>query len=558
MKRALKIILPAFLIAVIIAATAWFFLSFRPQLTANMLVNQAENMQQHGRHERAIRYYSWAWKLVPEQDALPVKLAQAYIDSGNYTKAEYVLVQAITASPSNAELYIVLCQTYVAQDKLLDAVQMLDRIADPGVKAALDPMRPDTPTVLPESGYYTDYVTLTADGGNTSVYLTTTGEYPTMSNDLYQEPVTLPGGESTVIAVAVDAQTGLVSPAALSGYTIGGVDEPVTLLDGAIDDAARAVLNKTANETLMTSDLWGITELVLEQPVDLSDLAHFTGLRSLTIQNVSGLDFTVLSKMLNLQYLDLSGCTISSNSQQTIGSLTSLQTLKLNSCALTNIDTMAQLTGLTELDLGNNIIENIGILSLMLDLQTVNLSNNPITSIAGLSTCKKLQYLDISNCDVSSLSSLNGKTELQVLLAPNNKISQIEDLSQCALLQQLDLQANLVVDISVLAQLHNLRIFLGDNNQIAAVPVFDAEKSTLQQFSIDYNQVAALSGLQGLTELNYVNADYNTITDLAPLAECINLVQVNVWDNPIKKEDVSALQDIGIIVNYNPNYKPAE
>ena len=118
--------------------------------------------------------------------------------------------------------------------------------------------------------------------------------------------------------------------------------------------------------------------------------------------------------------------------------------------------------------------------------------------------------------------------------------------------------SNLVADISVLPQLDNLRIFLADNNQITVVPTFDAEKCTLQQFSIDYNQVADLSGLQNLQELNYVNADYNTITDLSPLANCINLVQVNVWDNPVNKEDVSALQDIGIIVNYNPNYKPAE
>lgn len=558
MKRALKIILPVLLVVAVLAAAAWFFLAFRPQVTANMLVNQAENMQQHGRHERAIRYYNWAWKLVPQQDTLPVKLAQAYIENDNYTKAEYVLVQAITASPSNAELYIILCQTYVAQDKLLDAVQMLDRIADPGVKAALDPMRPDMPAVSPESGYYTDYISVTADSGNAAVYLSTDGEFPSMQDAVHEEPVTLPGGESTVIAVAVDAQTGLVSPAALSGYTIGGVDEPITIQDAAINAAARAALNKSVTDELMTSDLWSITEIVLEQPSDLAELAHFTGLRSLTVHNVSGLDFTVLSKMLSLQSLDLSGCTISSNSLQTIGSLTSLRTLKMNGCSLTSIDTMAQLTGLTELDLGNNIIENVGILSLMLDLQTVNLANNPITSIAGLSTCKQLQHLDISNCSVTSLSSLSGKKELKVLLAPNNKIVEITDLSQCSMLEQLDLKANLVADISILPQLDNLRIFLADNNQITAVPAFNVEKSKLQQFSIDYNQVTDLSGLRGLQELNYVNADYNAVTDLTPLTECINLVQVKVWDNPVKKDDVTALQDIGIIVNYNPNYKPAE
>lgn len=515
-------------------------------------------MSEQGRYQRAIKYYNTAWKLSPENAELPVALAQTYINSGNYTKAEYVLVQAITAAPSNTDLYMELCRTYIEQDKVLDAVQMLDRVADPAVKATLETMRPAAPAVTPESGYYTEYVSVSVEAEGNDVYVTTDGEFPSLEKNLYTDPIPLAGGETTVTAVVLDPETCLVSPAVLCGYTIGGVVEPVELSDNAIDMAVRAALNKQPNDPLLTSDLWGVTTLTLEQPADLSDLTHCTGLRSLTIQNVSGLDFTVLSKHLSLEYLDLSGCTISSNSLQTIGTLSRLKTLKLNGCSLTTIETLAQLTNLTELDISNNVIDNIGILSLMLDLETVKLSNNPITSIAGLSACKKLQYLDISHCDIASLTSLNDKVLLQTLLASNNKIVDISELENCTALETLDVEANLVENISVLPALPNLKIFLGDNNKITAIPTFDPEHSLLQQFSIDYNQVEDLTGLKGLPTLNYVNADYNKIKDLSPLADCHTLVQVNVWDNPVTTESIEALREFDVIVNYNSEYKPAE
>ena len=558
MKRALKVIIAVLLVIAVFGTAAWYFLFYRPDTTTSFLIRQAESMRQQERYGRAITYYEYAWKLSPDDHSIPLDLADTYIENNNYTKAEYVLVQAIAADPTSVELYVELCQTYVAQDKLLDAVQMLDRIADPSVKLALDGMRPSAPTVQPDSGYYTDYVTLSVDGGNCSVYVSIDGEYPTMSKNLYEGEITLPGGETTVIAISVNSQTGLVSHVSMSGYTIGGVVEPIVLQDAALDAAVRTALEKAEDATLMTSDLWTISELTLEQPTDLAELSHFSALRSLTVLNVSGLDFSVLSKLPNLEYLDLSGCTISSNSLQAIGSLTMLKTLKLSGCALTGIDNMVQLTALVELDISHNFIDNIGILSLMLDLETVNLANNPISSIAGLSTCKKLMHLDISNCDVSSLASLSDKVQLRTLLAPNNKLTSLSDLSQCTLLEELDIQANLISDISILSTLHQLRIFMADNNQITAVPAFDAEKSTLQQFSIDYNHVTDLSGLSGLEQLNYVNADYNAVTDLKPLADCPNLVQLNIWDNPIWAEDVTLLQDYGVIVNYNPNYTPSE
>ena len=558
MKRVLKIVIPLVVVLALLGTAAWFFLSFRADLTAGFLRGQAAKMVERERYSRAVTYYNWAWQLDPENQEIPLALAKAYAGSGNYTKAEYTLVRAISARPQDVDFYVALCQVYVAQDKLLDAVQMLDRTSDAEVKAALDELRPAAPVLSPENGYYTEYIEVTADGGGNAVYLSIDGDYPSMEDDAYTGPVTLPGGETMVMAVAVD-ENQMVSQAVQNGYTIGGVVEPVTLNDPAIDAAVREQLGMTASETLMTDDLWSIAELTLPDTVaDLADLSHFTGLTTLTIQNVSGLDFSVLSQLTALQTLDLSGCTISTGSLDAIAGLTGLRVLRLNNCALTDINALSQLTALTELQLANNSLTDIGVTSLMLDLETVTLTNNPITSIAGLSACTKLKSLDISGCSVTSIASLSGKTALETLLAGNNQIADLSPLEGCTALAVLEVPYNLVSDISVLAQLPALTRFVGNNNQITAVPDFDEETSKLQYIQLDYNEVADLAGLQGINSLNYVYADYNQVETILPLKNNINLIQINVWDNPIPEEEVKSLQENSIIVNYNPNYEPPE
>ena len=558
MKRVLKIVIPLVVVLALLGTAAWFFLSFRADLTAGFLRGQAAKMVERERYSRAVTYYNWAWQLDPENQEIPLALAEAYAGSGNYTKAEYTLVRAISARPQDVDLYVALCQVYVAQDKLLDAVQMLDRTSDAEVKAALDELRPAAPVLSPENGYYTEYIEVTADGGGNAVYLSIDGDYPSMEDDAYTGPVTLPGGETMVMAVAVD-ENQMVSQAVQNGYTIGGVVEPVTLNDPAIDAAVREQLGMTAGETLMTDDLWSIAEMTLPDTVaDLADLSHFTGLTTLTIQNVSGLDFSVLSQLTALQTLDLSGCTISTGSLDAIAGLTGLRVLRLNNCALTDINALSQLTALTELQLANNSLTDIGVTSLMLDLETVTLTNNPITSIAGLSACTKLKSLDISGCSVTSIASLSGKTALETLLAGNNQIADLSPLEGCTALAVLEAPYNLVSDISVLAQLPALTRFVGNNNQITAVPDFDEETSKLQYIQLDYNEVTDLAGLQGINSLNYVYADYNQVETILPLKNNINLIQINVWDNPIPEEEVKSLQENSIIVNYNPNYEPPE
>lgn len=554
MKYILKIFLIVLLVVAIIGGACWFFLVQRPDLTMSVFAHWGDYFYDAGRYNRAVSLYETACKLSPNNANLPVRLAQAYINSGNYTKAEYTLVSAITNNPESVQLYVALSKTYIEQDKILDAEQMLDRITSADVKAQIDALRPNVPVLSPESGYYSEYidVAVTATGG--TAYLAVNQDYPSIETDAYEAPVTLEAGDSKVVVVTV-AENGLVSDAVYGGYTIGSVVEEVTLSDSALDSYVRELLGKSASDTIMSDELWELEELTLPESVqDISDLTRFAGLKTLTIQNATGLDLSVLPQLTTLQTLDLSGTTLPTSTLDAIGTLPELKKLVLQSCAVTAINPLVGLSNLEYLDLTNNSVSDLTAITALEHLKDLYLTNNPVKSITYLNSCLELERLHIENCGVSRLSSLAGNTSLQELYASNNEISDISVLSDCVSLSVLDISDNQVKDISVIANLPELTYFLASHNQIESLPAFDTATCKLVRINVNNNQLTDLSPLKGLPALNYIFADYNQISDISGLEDCPLLTQLNLFDNPVNEEQVKALQEIGRIVNYTPGY----
>lgn len=554
MKYILKIFLIVLLVVAIIGAACWFFLVQRPDLTMSVFAHWGDYFYDAGRYNRAVSLYETACKLSPNNANLPVRLAQAYINSGNYTKAEYTLVSAITNNPESVQLYVALSKTYIEQDKILDAEQMLDRITSADVKAQIDALRPNVPVLSPESGYYSEYidVAVTATGG--TAYLAVNQDYPSIETDAYEAPVTLEAGDSKVVVVTV-AENGLVSDAVYGGYTIGSVVEEVKLSDSALDSYVRELLGKSASDTIMSDELWEIEELTLPESVqDISDLTRFAGLKTLTIQNATGLDLSVLPQLTTLQTLDLSGTTLPTSTLDAIGTLPELKKLVLQSCAVTAINPLVGLSNLEYLDLTNNSVSDLTAITALEHLKDLYLTNNPVKSITYLNSCLELERLHIENCGVSRLSSLAGNTSLQELYASNNEISDISVLSDCVSLSVLDISDNQVKDVSVIANLPELTYFLASHNQIESLPAFDTATCKLVRINVNNNQLTDLSPLKGLPALNYIFADYNQISDISGLEDCPLLTQLNLFDNPVNEAQVKALQEIGRIVNYTPGY----
>lgn len=569
MKRALKIIIPILLALVVLGSIIWYLLVYDPAFTRDVLLTQARRLEGKGNHTAAAFFYDLAYKQSSGSEDVAIELAEQFISIGNYTKAEFTLSNAIIDSPS-VKLYTALCKTYVKQDKLLDAVTMLENVADPAIKAELDAMRPAAPKVTPEPRFYTQYIQVTLEVPSGTVYYNIDGEYPSINSVPYAEPITLDVGETTIYALNVGSN-GLVSPLMVFGYTVGGVVEPVTFADSAVEAALRSALNMNESSSIYTNDLWSITSF--EMPADAQvydDLAYLPYLEELIIHDGEG-NLSVLSQLATLESLDLTGCRPTADDMAAIGSLTNLKTLILEDCGLSTIASLEKLTGLVMLDLDDNTIRNLSVISRMKELRELYLSHNAVveltaldgmtslrvldvsynslTGLDAISSCSGLVELNASNNAVTSLSGLNKLNNLTKFDISYNQIMEVTQLSGLSAMQELNLSNNTIADITTLSTLVKLTEFDFSSNAVIALPDWSSD-CALIRINGSNNQIATLDPLSGMRYLNHVYMDYNLLTSIEPLLGCPALIRVDVYGNEVT--DASLLEDLDIKVNYNP------
>lgn len=571
MKKTLRILLPILLAIVIIICTCWYLFVYDREFTRDVLVSCARVSESNGSHNVAAWFYNLAYAQAGNNDSVACELAEQYKSSGNYTKAEYTLSNAI-ADGGGIELYIALCQTYVEQDKLLDAVNMLNNITNTEIKAQLDAMRPAAPTVVPEPGFYSQYISVTLEATDQVIYVNTQGQYPSTETTPYSEPIPLLDGENTIHAIAV-SENGLVSPLSIFAYTVGGVVEAVDFADASIESSVRKLLDVGNDKVIYTNDLWTIKDFsVPSDAKNYADLKHMTFLEKLTIKKGVKNQLEHISSMANLTELSIINTEVSQEELAIIAALPLLQKLKLQNCGLTGIAPLKNATSLITLDLNNNTIRTINAISAMTALQELNLSHNAVTSLKALSTNAALTKLDVSSNDLTTLSPISTLTGLKVLNAGtnsikklgeignltalttlslnNNKLKKVDDLAKCTALTDLNISSNSIKDISALSKLKALMYFDCSYNKLSSLPAFP-KNCALVTIDASYNKLSSLDPLSGLEHLNNVNMDYNeSISSVKSLAKCPVLIEVNVYGT--KVTNVSSLTDQSIIVNYDP------
>ena len=559
MKKKVKRILPILLILLIIASMIWYLFIYDRDFTRDMLLQTARFFEGRGDRSTAAWFYDRAYDQSGGDDAVAIELAEHFKESGNYTQAEVTLSRAI-AEGGSAQLYVALSRTYVEQDKLLDAVNMLDNITDEAIRRQIAEMRPAAPTADTPPNYYNQYITVTvlSDGG--SLYLTTDGTYPTTTDGISDGVITLAGGENTVYAITVSDE-GLVSPLAILGYTIIDVIEEVTFTDPAIDAAVRSALGFDSAAAIYSSDLWTLTELTLPEGAgSYLELSHLPHLQKLTIQGGSAETLDGINSLTSLQELTVRDADLRTADLLIAAALPNLQSLTLSGCGLSSIDNLSTAARLTYLDLSDNSIRDFTALSFMADLtyldlshnaltslnaasaltglQTLKVSGNSLTSIVPISGCTALKELDISTNAIASLSGAESLTALEVLNASYNDLPNVLPLETLTGLRTLDVSNNSLADISCLSSLTALEFFYFSYNQVTALPEWEPS-CALVHIDGSYNRISQIGTLANYENLNYVLMESNEITNVDSLATCPNLIKVNVYNNPV--DDVSAL-----------------
>ena len=575
MKKTMRILLPIILAIVIILCSVWYLFVYDRAFARDMLLSCARFCEQRGNYSVSTWFYNCAYGLADDdsasKDQVAIELAEQYKRAGNYTKAEYTLTNAI-ADGGGIDLYIALSKTYIEQDKLYDAVTMLDNVTDPEIKAQLDAMRPSIPALSPDSGLYNQYISVAIIGDPGKLLVATGGKYPSLNNPPYSEPIKLTDGENIVYALTV-GENNLVSPLAVGTYTIGGVITEVDFADAAIEAEVRKILRVGDDVVIYNNDLWKITDFTIPaEATTYEDLEHFIFLTTLTLENGVGGDLSCIGSMPNLTELTIKNTPITPETVEAIGNLKALKKLTLQKCGVSNISGLSGATAVEELDLSNNAIADISSLSGMKNLTTVNIeqnfitaldglsgmvslktldaSNNVITSLAPIAGMKALTWLDVSNNNITQLGTMNDLPALEYLCLAANKLSGVSALANCTALTELDISENSITDISKLSALINLMYLDFSYNQVSALPHFPLS-CALVTIDGSHNTITTLEPLAGLENLNNVHMDYNAdITSVDCLAKCYNLIQVNVYGT--KVTSARALTDMSVIVNYDP------
>lgn len=570
MKKTLRIVVPICMTMLVAASIVWYLFVFDRDFTRDMLLQQARYNDMYGNPRLSAWFYNLAYAQSGKDEDVAIELANQYKGDGNFTKAEVTLSRAINAG-ATPDLYTALCKTYVEQDKLMDAVALLAGIPDENIRSTLEQQRPTAPKADQTPGFYTQYIKVGLSSSSGTLLYSTNGEYPSIKDTPYTEPITMPSGETVLYCISVD-NSGLVSPVTILNYTVGGVIEPVVFMDADMETAVRSLLQKSSGASLFTNHLWEIKEFEVPGEVNsLEDLALMPYLETLTIsgRRIESLD--CLSSLTKLQTLKLNDCSLSAADLSVLANLPLLTSLTLNNCgissiaslegaaglqyldigdnAIRNLDVLSQMTELTELYIAHNAVVKLDAISSLVNLEKLDVSYNLLTTLEPLAECEKLTWLNAANNELEDVDGIAGLPVLTSLALNYNNLQDISDLGGLLQLTELSLADNSISDFASLEALTKLEIFDMSHNETTALPKWP-EGSALRIIDCSHNYITSLDVLAGMPDLTYVSADYNQLTDVDCLADCPSLVQVNVYGNNIA--DISALRDHNIIVNYDP------
>lgn len=576
MRKFLRIAVPLLLAILILVSISWYFFQYDSTFTRNLLIQQARKLENAGKHNMAVWMYNLAYDCCGDNDAVAIELAQQFKAIGNYTKAEYTLTKAIEDGGS-LELYIALCQTYLEQNKLRDAVLMLDMISDPEIKAQLNSLRPAAPVANTDSGTYMQYICVefSAEG---QLYVSQAEDYPSIHTDICNGPIVLPAGQTTLFAVSI-SENGLVSPLSVYHYMVGNVVEEVKFTDPAVEAAVRSLLGVDESYVIHSNQLWDLTAFTVpSDATSCQDLKWMPNLQSLNIQGASFPSLDILQNLTRLNSITITGSNVSVSDLEVIAQLPLLRTLILQNCGLSNIRPLAHCTGLTDLDLSDNAIRDLSPLSELTMLQTLGLRSNAVIhaddicqlpslkaldlaynsliTTAPLGTLTSLSKLDVSANNLMKLEGLDTLVNLEEFTATNNNLIDVNILSGCTKLKKLTVSNNTLLNIDVVAKLVQLEELDFSHNEVSSLPTFPSD-CALRIIDGSYNALASLNRLSGLPHLEYIYMNYadryntkNSLTNVDALQHCTALKEVHIYGTKVR--NVSKLTAKGIFVQFTP------
>ena len=296
---------------------------------------------------------------------------------------------------------------------------------------------------------------------------------------------------------------------------------------------------------------------------DISPLVRYPSIEELYLSRNNIEDVSPLLGLNKLRLLDL-GCVLRTNplkAKKTHGmwggnpvknidvlsKLSSLRSLYLEDCHLTDTLQLANITQLENLSLCRNPITSLEGLEGLANLKRLNATGMPtITDVSQLASLTRLKRLRLHHNSITDISPLSSLKELEMLVLGGNSIKDIQSLSNLSSLQFLNLGDNNISDISSLSNCKGLRDLFIDNNSISDISPL-ASLAKLERLYIDKNQISDVSSLKGLKSLKQLYVDENRIVDISSLSGLLSLKELHMCSNRI--ENIEALGNIKSLQN---------
>ncbi len=408
-------------------------------------------------YENAVMAFTEATEIDPKSTEAYMGLAQSYTGVQDYEQAEASYRQLLALDSSNSEGYRELAELYIRLEKLEEAKALLEEAInntdDEELQEFYEETTPKAPSFTLEEGSYNERqeVGITADKDTHVIHYTIDGTEPTEESPVYQEPIILKNGRTTVKAIAISSR-GYMSETASASYTITVERKKVEFTDPAIENAVRNTLGLGYGD-LYNEDVEQIRELTIVgysvlQPGEsaLFDADSYTfqsdGWEQDSMGDVETLEdlkYMPFLRRLHIAFqedLDISG----------VSSAKRLQELSLIHVGLRDVSPLSGLTGLKKLCVGWNDISDISGLSGLTSLTSLGVWNNRISDISPVENMKGLTYLDISANRVSDISAVSSLENLSSLWMYQNQVSDFSPLEQLSQLRVLMIRDNPIGD----------------------------------------------------------------------------------------------------------------
>ena len=171
----------------------------------------------------------------------------------------------------------------------------------------------------------------------------------------------------------------------------------------------------------------------------------------LNVKNLEHLDLNPLSKLIELEGLDLTQSRVSDLLK--LEGLINLTTLHLDKNQISDLTPLSNLVNLTTLHLGKNQISDISPISNLVNLTMLHLCKNQISILTPLANLKNLGYLCLVTNKILDLTPLSNLVNLYTLHLVGNQISDLTALSNLINLTYLSISKNKILNTSQIEKL---------------------------------------------------------------------------------------------------------